>query len=136
MLKAVGINAELNPLQRPAFADMASNGKGWVGIARQQGFSSPDPLIKYAGVISGQEFKGTYVPQEMVDVYNQALAATDQATKTELVHKLMSLAVDKYCIATYLCVQSSPISKLAVVHDDDYGVAPYRYLSPKTWLDQ
>ena len=135
-LNAAGFEVTLNPLQRPAFADMASNGKGWTGIVRQQGFSSPDPLIKYAGVITGQEFAGTYVPQELVDVFDQAITAPDFETKQELTHKLMSLIVDKYCIAAYLCVQSSPISKSTVLHDDEYGEAPYYYLSPKAWLDK
>ncbi|HSW58674.1 MAG TPA: ABC transporter substrate-binding protein [Dehalococcoidales bacterium] len=135
-LNAAGFDITLNPLQRPAFADMASNGKGWSGIVRQQGFSSPDPLIKYAGVISGQEFAGTFVPQEMVDVFNQGISAPDFATKQQLTHKLMALAVDKYCIAAYLCVQSSPISKLVVLQDDEYGEAPFGYLSPKAWLDK
>jgi peptide/nickel transport system substrate-binding protein len=134
-LQAVGINAELNPLQRPAFADMASNSKGWQGIARQQGFSSPDPLIKYAGVINGNEFTGTYVNDEMKNLYNQALTATDFETKQDLTRQLMAMCVDDYCIATYLCVQSSPVAKSTTVHDDGYGEAPYRYLSPMTWID-
>lgn len=135
-LKVPGIDATLNPLQRPAFADMASNGKGWNGIVRQQGFSNPDPLVKFAGVISGAEFTGTFIPQEIVDVYNQAIAAPDFETKQKLVHQLMVLTVDKYCIAAYIAVQSSPIPKSKVVQDDQYGEAPYRYLSPKTWLNQ
>jgi len=135
-LNAAGFDVTLNPLQRPAFADMASNGKGWNGIVRQQGYSSPDPLIKYAGVMAGQEFKGTYLTQELVDAYNAALAAPDLATKTTLTKKFLSLAVDKYCIATYLAVQASPIGKSTIIHDDLYGEDPFGYLSPMTWLSR
>ena len=135
-LNAAGFDATLNPLQRPAFADMASNGKGWSGIVRQQGYSSPDPLIKYAGVMAGQEFKGTYLPQELVAAYNQALTAPDQASKISLTKQFLALAVDKYCIATYLCVQSTPIAKSTVVHDDLYGEDPFGYISPSIWLSR
>jgi peptide/nickel transport system substrate-binding protein len=135
-LNAAGFDVTLNPLQRPAFADMASNGKGWSGIVRQQGYSNPDPLIKYAGVMAGQEFKGTYLTQELNDAYNKALTAPDQAAKIALTKQFLALAVDKYCIATYLCVQSSPIAKSTVVRDDLYGEDPFGYLSPKTWLSR
>jgi peptide/nickel transport system substrate-binding protein len=135
-LNAAGFDVTLNPLQRPAFADMASNGKGWSGIVRQQGFSSPDPLIKYAGVMAGQEFKGTFLPQELVDAYNQALIAPDLSTKQSLTKQFLALAVDKYCIATYLAVQASPIAKSTVLHDDLYGEDPFGYLSPMTWLSK
>jgi peptide/nickel transport system substrate-binding protein len=135
-LNAAGFDATLNPLQRPAFADMASNGKGWSGIVRQQGYSSPDPLIKYAGVMAGQEFKGTYLAPELVAAYNQALTAPDQASKISLTKQFLALAVDKYCIATYLCVQSSPIAKSTVVRDDLYGEDPFGYISPSIWLSR
>ena len=96
----------------------------------------PDPLIKYAGVMAGQEFKGTYLPQELVAAYNLALTAPDQASKISLTKQFLALAVDKYCIATYLCVQSSPIAKSTVVRDDLYGEDPFGYISPGIWLNR
>jgi peptide/nickel transport system substrate-binding protein len=136
MLKDVGINAELAPLQRPAFADMASNMKGWSGIVRMQGFSSFDPLVKYAGVAAGQEFAGVYLPQEFVDKYNEATQAPEQTMKQKLTWELMALATDKYCIATHLYMQSQALTKNKRIQDDGYGEQPYRYLNPKTWLSE
>jgi peptide/nickel transport system substrate-binding protein len=136
MLNDAGFDITLNPLQRPAFADMATNGKGWSGIVREQGYSSVDPLVKYANVARGLEFKGMYLPQEFVDTYNQAIATPDFATKQKLTLQLMSLATDKYCMAAHLYVQGSPIIKQKRVMDDGFGVQPYRYLNPMTWLSQ
>lgn len=133
-LKAVGIDVTLDPLQRPKFAEMASLGKGWDGIARMQGYSSPDPLLKYAGVVAGQEFAGVYLPPEFTALYTQATSAPDFATKQKLVYQLMTLATDKYCIATHLYLQPAPIFKSKRIHDDLFGVIPFRWLSPKTWL--
>jgi ABC-type transport system substrate-binding protein len=135
-LQAVGIEVKLNGVQRPKFAEMASLGSGWDGIVRMQGFSSPDPLIKYAGVAAGQEFAGVYLPPEFTALYNKAAAAPDFETKKRLVHQLMKMATDEYCIATHLYVQTSPFFKSKKVHDDLYGDVPFRYLSPMTWLER
>jgi peptide/nickel transport system substrate-binding protein len=134
--KAVGIDCEIKPLLRPAYAEIASLGKGWNGLIRQQGSSSPDPLIKYAAMVGGQEYLGALMPQEFVDVYNQAKTAPDAASKQKLVWQLMSLAVDKYCIASHMYMVPSIIFKTKQIKDDQYGLTPYRWLSPKTWLDK
>jgi len=134
-LKAVGIDVTLNPLQRPGFAEMASLGKGWNGIVRMQGYSSPDPLFRYANVVAGQEFAGIYLPNEFKDLYAQATQAPNFAAKQKLVHQLMKMATDKYCMAAHLYLQPSPIFKSKKVHDDLYGIIPFRWLSPKTWLE-
>jgi peptide/nickel transport system substrate-binding protein len=134
--KAVGINVTLNPVQRPAFADMASGGKGWIGLVREQGFSSPDPLIKFAGTAAGFEFNGVALPQEFIDTYNQAIAAPDTKTKQQLTWQLMSLSTDKYCMATYLYVQHYVTAKSKKLNDDLYQVVPYAYFSSKAWLSQ
>jgi ABC-type transport system substrate-binding protein len=135
-LNASGFDATLNPLQRPAFADAASNGKGWSGIIREQGYVSPDPLIKYANYIASAEFKGSFINQEIIDAYNQALSATDNTAKKTLTDKFLSIVVDKYCVATYLCMQATPMSKLAVVQSDWYGEQPFSYLNPMAWVNR
>ena len=135
-LKAVGIDVTLNPLQRPAFADMASNGKGWSGIIRQQGYSNPDPLIKFAGTVASQEFVGIVLPQEVIDAYNAAITAPDPSAKQKLTWKFMSLTVDKYCLATYLYAQESPTVKSKNLHDDYYSEIPFFYMSPMAWLSK
>jgi peptide/nickel transport system substrate-binding protein len=134
MLNDGGFNITLNPLQRPAFADSATNGKGWSGIIRAQGYSSVDPLVKYANVAAGLEFKGMYLPTEFTDLYKQAASTPDQATKQKLTLQLMSLAVDKYCMSAPLYIQGSPIIKQKRVMDDGFGVQPYRFLNPMTWV--
>jgi peptide/nickel transport system substrate-binding protein len=136
MLKAVGINAQVNGLLRPAFAEAASLGKGWDGLIRQQGYSSPDPVVKYALMVGGQEFLGALMPEEFVTAFNNARTAPDQATKTKYVMDMESLAVDKYCVASYLWMESSTIFKQKWLMDDLHGVVPYRYINPKAWLNK
>jgi peptide/nickel transport system substrate-binding protein len=134
MLNDAGFVITLNPLQRPAFADMATNGKGWSGIVRMQGYSSVDPIVKYANVAAGMEFAGMYLPQEFVDKYNAAKKTPDTATKQKLTLEMMALATDKYCMATHLYVQGVPMLKQKRVMDDGFAVQPYRYLNPMTWV--
>jgi peptide/nickel transport system substrate-binding protein len=135
-LKAVGINCKLDPLQRAGFTDMAGLGKGWEGIARVQGYSAPDPLLRYSSVVGSQNFKGIALPEEFVSTYYAAVAASDFKTKQQLVWKLESLATDKYCILTYLNMESAPIFKSRRMHDDLYGAVPSRWLSPATWVEK
>jgi peptide/nickel transport system substrate-binding protein len=135
-LKAVGINATLNPVLRPAFVDMASNAKGWVGLIQTISSTNLDPLVKYANIAEGREYTGMYLPQEFVDAYNQALEAPDAAAKQKSVWNMASLANDKYCIATHWYVQLPPLSKAKKVHDDFFGNVPNGYLSPKVWISK
>jgi peptide/nickel transport system substrate-binding protein len=135
-LKTVGINATLNPVLRPAFVDMASNAKGWVGLLQTISSTNLDPLIKYANISQGREFTGMYLPQEFVDAYNQALEAPDAAAKQKAVWNMASLANDKYCMASSWYVQLPPLSKSKKVHDDFYGNIPNGYLSPRVWISK
>jgi peptide/nickel transport system substrate-binding protein len=134
MLNDAGFNITLNPLQRPPFVDMATNGKGWSGIVRMQGYSSVDPIVKYFNATLGTEFKGMYLPQEFVDTYKQAMAAPDPAKKQKLTQQLMYLAIDKYCMHSPCYIQGSPIVKQKRVMDDGFGTQPYRFLNPMTWV--
>jgi ABC-type transport system substrate-binding protein len=134
-LKAVGIEGTLDGMRRAGFAEMASLGKGWDGVLRLQGFSSPDPLVKYAGIAGRQEFLGIYLSDQFIDLYNKATMAADFATKQKLVHQVMKQSVDD-CMATHLYVKMAPVFKTKKLHDDMYGEVLYEYISPKAWLEK
>lgn len=135
-LQTVGIDATINALQRPAFSDMASNQKGWSGLVRLQMYTSPDPLVQYSGVAGGTDYAGMYLPIEFTDLYNQAIAAPDFATKQKLTQQLMALTTDKFCMVNYLYVQTPPVFKAKTLHDDMYGTVPNGWISPKAWLSK
>lgn len=135
-LKNVGIDGTLNPLQRPAYNDMASVGKGWSGIVRMQMVSTPDPLSQYTTIVAGNGYGGLYLPKEFVDAYSLAIQAPDFATKQKLVWQLTSLATDKYCMVTYSFQQRSPLFKTNRLHDDMYGLTPNNWLSSKAWFSK
>ena len=134
-LKAVGIDGELNGLQRPGFAEIASLGKGFEGVIRMQGYASFDPLVKYAGVVTGQEFAGVYLPPGFKELWDKATMAPDFESKKKLTHEFLKMSVDG-CIATHLYVKMSPIFKTKKLHDDLFGEVAYSYLSPKAWLEE
>jgi peptide/nickel transport system substrate-binding protein len=133
-LNSAGFDITLNPAMRPAYVDMASNAKGWVGILQQIGSPNADPLIKYANMAAGTEFAGMYLPQEFVDAFNLAIAAPDDAARTQAIWNMASIAIDKYCIQSPLYVQLAPTVKVKNLRDDLLGTCPYRYMSPKAWL--
>jgi ABC-type transport system substrate-binding protein len=134
-LKEGGINAELDPLLRPAFADIASNQKGFTGIVCMQGFVFIDPIQKYTQIRAGNEFKGMTVSDKFKQVYDQALRAPTQDAKQKLVWDLMKVAIDEDCMQSPLSLNTIIIFKTKALHDDGYGEVPYYYLSPKAWLE-
>ena len=134
-LQAVNINVTLDPMARPAFAEIASNKKGFTGIVQVQAVAYPDPLVTWAAIIAGNSFNGILIPQELKDVYAQAIQTTDQETKQQLVWELNKLASDEYCVMTFLFNQQVIVFKSKTLHDDGYGEYPYYYLSPKAWLE-
>jgi|WetSurMetagenome_2_1015567.scaffolds.fasta_scaffold150395_1 peptide/nickel transport system substrate-binding protein len=137
-LKDVGIDAALDGVQRPRFAEMASLGKGWDGMIRMQAFSRPDALAQIMGFASkgANEFSEVVRPPEILELYDKASSAPDMATKRKLTHELMAMWTDKYCLSTFLTFEPNPIGKSKKLHDDLFGVVPNRYLSPKAWLSE
>ncbi len=137
-LKAVGIDAALDGVQRPRFAEMASLAKGWDGIIRMQGFGRPDVLAQMVGFASrgGVEFSEVVRPPEVLDLYTRATEAPDFATKKKLTQELMAAWTDKYCLSSFIPIEPLPIGKSKKIHDDLYGVVPNRYISPKAWLSE
>jgi ABC-type transport system substrate-binding protein len=134
-LQTGSINAQLDPLLRPAFSDIASNQKGFTGIVCQQGFVFIDPLQKYAQVRAGNEFRGMTVSDKFKQIYDQAVTAPDQDTKQKLVWDLMKEAIDGSCMHTPISLNTSIIFKVKTLHDDGYAEFPYYYMSPKAWLE-
>jgi ABC-type transport system substrate-binding protein len=135
-LKQVGIDATLDPLQRPKYSEMASQGKGWDGVVRTQGASKPDTLAYLSQIAGGTEYSEMIRPPDFVELYQRAVSTPDFATKKKLAQELMAMATDKYCLMTYIFLQPTPFTKSKKVHDDMYGILPNRYISPKAWLSE
>jgi peptide/nickel transport system substrate-binding protein len=136
LLKESGFDCTLNPLQRPAFNDIAAVGKGWSGIIRLQMVSTPDPLSQYNLIVAGGQYRGIYLADEFVKTYAEALKAPDADTKQKLVWQLTQMATDKYCMVTYLYQQLAPTFKVKELHDDQYNEIPNGWISPKAWMSK
>ena len=134
-LKAVGINADLDPMLRPAFVDIASAGKGFTGIVCMQGNAMTNPLLKFAQVRAGNEFTGVLVSDHFKQVYDQARQASDQETMQNLVREMMKISIDEDCMHVPLGINAIIYSKSKTLHDDEFGEIPNNYLSPKAWME-
>jgi ABC-type transport system substrate-binding protein len=135
-LKAVGIEASLDPAPRPKFAEMASLGKGWDGMIRMMSYWKPDTLVQVSGWMAqgGSEFSEVLRPPGLVELYDRATQAADLAVKKKLTQDLMAMWSDKHCLATFLPLQPLTLVKSKKFHDDLFGVVPNQYHSPKAWL--
>jgi peptide/nickel transport system substrate-binding protein len=135
-LKDSGFDGTLNPLQRPAFNDIAAVGKGWSGILRLQMVSTPDPLSQYSLIVAGGQYRGIYLADDFVKTYAEALKAPDADSKQKLVWQLTQMASDKYCMVTYLYQQIAPTFKIKTLHDDQLGEVPNSWISSKAWISK
>jgi peptide/nickel transport system substrate-binding protein len=137
-LTAVGIKAQLEPLQRAKYNIVATEG-GWKnGICEVLTFSRPDILFSMKPIVThgSVKFPSMLRPPEYEELFVQALKATDVKTKMARTQDLMKMGTDKYCVAHWLWVQTDIMVKQPRVHDDLFGEIPGWYLSPDAWLSK
>jgi ABC-type transport system substrate-binding protein len=139
-LKAVGINADLQPAQFGEFTEVGSSGKGWDnGLWQVYVPSYPDMLSTVNYVISpnSPRFVSFERPAECQEQLSKILAAPDEKTKVALSRDLEKMLVDKYCMGTWLWIQSLAEVKSTAVRDDKVGETPQSYyVSSKAWLNK
>ncbi|MBN1192019.1 MAG: ABC transporter substrate-binding protein [Dehalococcoidales bacterium] len=138
-LKEVGINAELVPAEFGKFSQVGTAGEGWEnGMWQIFVPYYPDMLstIQYLMSPGVNRFVSFERPSEAQDVMAQALQATTVEAKNTRVRELNKLLVDKYCMGTWLWIQTLSEVKQSWVKDDKYGETPQGYVSSKAWLDK
>jgi len=137
-LTAVGIRAQLEPLQRAKYDVVATEG-GWKnGICGVLTFARPDILVSMKPIVTrgSVKFPSMYRPPEYEELFVQALKATDVKTKKARTQELMKMGTDQYCMAHWLWVQTDIMVKQPRVHNDLFGEVPGWYISPDAWLSK
>jgi ABC-type transport system substrate-binding protein len=99
-LKAVGIDAELDPSQTGRFDQFAIQGGKWEGLIECIVSSNTDavgPLsIRFSG--SSKYYSQMLVPDDYLRTIQNAINAPDFETKQKWVQETMKLMIDKYCL--------------------------------------
>ena len=105
-LKAVGIDAELNPIQSGGWNQLSVGGT-WDGLLYGGATGEPDVLALMAVRMSGLAnwYKSTNFPPDFVNAVKSAIAAPDFKTKQKRVWDAQKLMVDKDCLTIMLWCQ-------------------------------
>jgi peptide/nickel transport system substrate-binding protein len=137
-LKAVGIDAELVPLQLAAYNSQVGLGPGWDNsLCQILQTAGPNILVQMQQITApgSTRFISFARPSEFQDLLAKALQTTDEKTRTSLIQQMNKVAVDN-CMVTWLWNQPAMMAKTTKVHDDLLWQTPGRYLSPKAWLSK
>jgi len=139
-LKAVGIDAELDPAQKGRYDQTAVQGGKWEGLIHGNFWSNPDVTAtvaqQYTG--GGKYFTQMLVPEDYVKAIQNAVTASDFEIKQKYTQEAMKLMIDKHCLQIVLyCPWDFAISK-ASLHNHGFLSTPNTaWWTPEdAWLER
>lgn len=111
-LAAVGIQADIVPVDAPKQAQLVSPEGGWDGIVYFTFRGGEPNMAQYAGryfAPNASRFGAHIVnPEKVLDLIDQAIVAPDNETRTRLTHELQAAVWDEFALATPLWVNPFP----------------------------
>ena len=124
-LKAVGINAELDPSETGRYDQIAYQAGKWEGFIENA--VSPDPdlaailAVRYSG---GKFYAQMLLPDDYVKAIKNAFSAPDFETKQKWTQEAMKLMIDKYCLQIVLLCPSDFVVSTAKLHNHGFCESP------------
>jgi peptide/nickel transport system substrate-binding protein len=138
-LKAVGIDAELDPVQNARYDQIALGGVNWEGLIIDSLSANPD----VAGALSqryvggGTYFASMLAPNDYVDAIRKAVIAKDFKDKQKWTREAMKLMTDKHCLQIILYCRPAFATARVSVHDTGMFGTPLMLWTPENaWLEQ
>ncbi len=133
-LKAVGIDAQLEPLESPRFNQQALGGGGWEGII--ENILPPDPDLAgfLADKYSGKPgfFVSMLVPDDYKKAVHNAIEAPNFREKQKWTQEALKLMTDRYCLSLVLVKDTDFVVSKASVHDTGLE----EFFSPTHWTPE
>jgi len=106
-LKAVGIDAVLDPVDLPKWTEVAMQGAKWEGFVHASVLPTPDVAAALAARYSGgKSFSQMLVPDDYVNAILKAITAPNFNEKQKWIQEAMKLMIDKYCLRIVFCSRS------------------------------
>jgi len=139
-LKAVGIDAELDPALPTGFDRIAWQGGKWEGLIEAPISPNPDLAAtlawRYSG--GGKFFTQMLLPDDYLRAIQNAITAPDFETKQKYTQEALKLMIDKYCLMIVQFGLSEFAVSKAHVHNHGYCETPTTNLgTPEdTWLER
>lgn len=139
-LKAVGIDAELDPIQIARYDQVALQGGKWDGMIMNAVLANPDVVAllaqSYAG--KGKSYAQMAVPDDYAKAIEKAITAPDFKTKQKATQETMKLMTDKYSLQITLLCRSDFAVGAKNVHDHGFASTPDNALwtPEKVWMEK
>jgi peptide/nickel transport system substrate-binding protein len=139
-LKAVGIDAELEPVQIQRYDLVAFQGGKWEGLIMDAVLANPDIVAllaqSYAG--GGKAYTQMAVPADYSKAIQMAVTAADFKTKQKWTQEVMKLMIDKYALQiTLLCRMDFAVSTKKV-HNHGANTTPNNgfWTPEEVWMEK
>jgi peptide/nickel transport system substrate-binding protein len=139
-LKAVGIEAELEPITIGRYDEIAFKGGKWEGLLMNAVLQYPDLVailaLNYAG--RGKDYSQMHVPEDYAKAIQNAVAAQDFKTKQKWTWEAMKLMIDKYALqTTLLCRFNFAVSTKKIHNHGANTTSNDGFWTPEeTWMEK
>jgi ABC-type transport system substrate-binding protein len=139
-LKAVGIDAELEPVQRIRYDQIALQGGKWEGLIHSGVMGIPDVAAALISRYMGGEkyYTQMLAPDDYQKALKNAIAAPDFKGKQKWTQEAMKLMIDKYCLRIVFCSRSDFAVKQPYLHNHGFFETPNTaWWTPEdAWLER
>lgn len=124
-LAAVGIQAELVPMQYPGFMAIAYRSGKWDGLIVTVVHSKTDTAAVLMERFSGKSsfYSSVLYPPDYVEALEKAISAPNFDLKQKYTHEAMKLMIDKYCLQNTIYSPIDPIVTQPYVHNHGAGAS-------------
>jgi peptide/nickel transport system substrate-binding protein len=139
-LKAVGIEAELDPSATGRYDQVAMQGGAWEGLIVNATSSNPDVVAylaqRYAG--GGKFFSQMLIPADYAAAIKNAISAPDFKTKQKWTKDAMKLMADKYCLQLMIFKRYNAAVSQKYVHSHGFYETPNEasWTPEDVWMDK
>lgn len=126
-LQAVGIDAQLEPVQSARYDTIYVRGAGWEGIAEVSPSSANPDLTS---VMAMRHFKGSkfysqmLLPDDFVKAIQDSIRAKDFNSKKKYIQQALKLMSDTYCLSAFLVQRGQFAISKKTVHDHGFMETP------------
>jgi peptide/nickel transport system substrate-binding protein len=139
-LKAVGIDADLDPMMTGRYDQIAMQGGKWEGLIINAVSPNPDITAalaaRYAG--GGPFFNSMLIPEDYAKAIHNAVNAPDFKAKQKWTREAMKLMIDKYALQITVSGRYPFAVSRAVVHNHGIMATPNAggWTPEDAWLDK
>jgi ABC-type transport system substrate-binding protein len=139
-LKAVGIDAELDPAQKARYDQLATQGGKWEGLIMNRVSPNPDVTGVIAAIYAGGglSYAEMLVPDDYAKAIQNAVTAPDFVGKQKWTREIMKSMTDKNALQITLLYRWDFVVSQKFVYGHGFNMTPANamWTPADTWLDK